>query len=175
MSDRIAVMRAGVLEQMDEPRVIYDDPSSEFIASFVGQSNKFPAKVSIVSDFTELRTASGTSVRVRRRPEHVVGAECIVCVRPEAISLRHAEDSQAGDNEGLNSLSGQVTNITFVGDHIRTTVSTLEHSTLIAKSARSSRDSGSFDVGTKVDVTWSSTNSSAYLHDVAVAPGGPKT
>lgn len=166
MSDRVAVMRSGVLEQIGDPRTIYDDPNNEFIASFVGQSNKIAANIVAVSDRTALKTHFGSPIRVRRRPEHAVGAECVVCVRPEAISLRRSTEGPLSNNINRNVLSGSVTNLMFVGDHVRTTVITEENLTLVTKSARSGRGDTPLEVGMKIEATWDADNGSGFLTGV---------
>lgn len=164
MSDRIAVMRSGVLEQIGEPRAVYDDPGSEFIASFVGQSNKIAGSIVSVSDRTEIKTKSGALLRVRRRPEHTLGAHCVLCVRPEALSLQTPSERRTAGKGELNGLLGTVTSTMFVGDHVRTTVATKsEDLTLIAKSPRSGRGSAPLDVGAEVEAIWDADNGSGFV------------
>ena len=50
MSDHVAVMREGVIEQIADGRTIYDDPASAFVASFVGENNAFSGQVTAVAD-----------------------------------------------------------------------------------------------------------------------------
>jgi spermidine/putrescine transport system ATP-binding protein len=45
MSDHVAVMREGVIEQIGDGRTIYDDPATAFVASFVGENNALPGRV----------------------------------------------------------------------------------------------------------------------------------
>jgi iron(III) transport system ATP-binding protein len=86
MSNVIAVMRAGVVEQLGKPREIYERPVSRFVADFIGTSNFVDGRVRasqesgihlVATDYGELRAASpvdfpaGTDVVVSIRPEHV--------------------------------------------------------------------------------------------------------
>ena len=64
MSDRIAVMNRGVIEQLDEPEEIYERPSTTFVAGFIGVSNLMPGEVvSANSGSVELRLDAGPTVR----------------------------------------------------------------------------------------------------------------
>ena len=86
MADRMAVMRAGVLEQVDQPARIYDEPASRFVAGFVGASVELPGRVSAASDgrcavmldagglvaVPHAPLPAGTRVVVSARPEHFV-------------------------------------------------------------------------------------------------------
>jgi spermidine/putrescine transport system ATP-binding protein len=89
MSDRVAVMNAGVLEQVDEPRAIYDRPRTGFVASFVGETNAIPGKVlsqsgkDVVLD-TQLGKLAGQATGGRT---YETGQACTLFVRPEQLVL----------------------------------------------------------------------------------------
>ncbi len=91
MSDHVAVMRDGVIEQVGDGRAIYDDPATPFVASFVGENNALPGRVAEVQDgMAMIDTAIGrleariaTAARDRLR----AGAEAILFIRPEALDL----------------------------------------------------------------------------------------
>jgi len=82
MSDRIAVMNAGVLEQIDVPGEIYEHPKSRFVADFIGESNLFDTTVDTVEgDLYHLKAETGD---VLGRGTHFEPKELIcVSVRPE--------------------------------------------------------------------------------------------
>jgi ABC-type Fe3+/spermidine/putrescine transport system ATPase subunit len=76
LSDRIAVMRAGKIEQLDRPEVIYDRPASAYVADFIGASNTWPAiaeggRVKL-PDGQSLATDLSGSVKVMVRPQNLV-------------------------------------------------------------------------------------------------------
>ncbi|MXW48452.1 MAG: ABC transporter ATP-binding protein, partial [Gammaproteobacteria bacterium] len=65
MSDHVAVMREGIIEQVSDGTTIYDDPDTAFVASFVGENNRFAGKVSnVTGDFAQVSTPEG-SIRAR--------------------------------------------------------------------------------------------------------------
>lgn len=91
MSDNVAVMREGVVEQIGDGNSIYDEPDTAFVASFVGENNRFDGKVSSVSDgIATVDTAEGTiKARLSVNTDSQVGAgdDAFVFVRPEAIQF----------------------------------------------------------------------------------------
>jgi spermidine/putrescine transport system ATP-binding protein len=86
MSDRIAVMSAGVLQQVGAPRELYDNPATPFVATFVGETNAIPGKVqSVESGIAAVDTAIGI-LRGRAGKGVTVGQKARLYVRPEALS-----------------------------------------------------------------------------------------
>ena len=87
MSDRVGVMSQGVLEQVDRPSTVYNEPDTAFVATFVGENNPFAGRV--------VETAEGYAVidtdfgRLRARDKHklIVGDHAMVFVRPERCQL----------------------------------------------------------------------------------------
>lgn len=114
MSDNVAVMRHGIIDQIADGQTIYDDPSTSFVASFVGENNVFRGKVKsiengmavVASNRTgDLRTRVGTAVKSSLK----AGDEAMVFIRPEALSI--ADD----DNDSDNHIKALVTNEEFEG------------------------------------------------------------
>lgn len=81
MADRVAVMRSGVIEQIDTPTVLYDRPSTDFVARFVGTSNQLPI-------------GRGDTVPEIWRPGRE-GEQDFLYMRPERLELEPAEDGCA--------------------------------------------------------------------------------
>jgi spermidine/putrescine transport system ATP-binding protein len=113
MSDRIAVMNRGVIEQLDEPEEIYERPSTTFVAGFIGVSNLMPGEVvSANSDSVELRLDAGPTVRAGA-DEATVGERAHAVVRPEKLQLHAATN---GDGvAGRASVEGQVESSLYLG------------------------------------------------------------
>ena len=90
MSDHVAVMREGVIEQIADGRTIYDDPATAFVASFVGENNAFTGQVS--TSATAWRWSRPRSGRCapgsRPRPASRLkpGDRAMVFIRPEALA-----------------------------------------------------------------------------------------
>lgn len=92
VSDRVGVMSAGRLEQIDSPAVLYNKPASAFVASFVGVTNKIPAeidgkgRVRVLNQKIDLsKNSSGISA----------GSPVLALVRPENIILTSDSDEEA--------------------------------------------------------------------------------
>jgi spermidine/putrescine transport system ATP-binding protein len=111
MSDRIAVMNAGRVEQLGTPEELYERPKTRFVAQFIGACNLLEGKfISRVGNIIETETPVGR-LRVELSPSQVELAEqgkLSLGIRPERISL---EGSTAGDNR----LLGRIEEITFNG------------------------------------------------------------
>lgn len=92
MSDHVAVMSQGVIEQVGDGNAIYNNPESSFVASFVGENNLFAGKVTQADgDYVVVETASGP-IRARHGKRNGqgqlrVGDESYVFVRPESLKF----------------------------------------------------------------------------------------
>ena len=86
MSDRIAVMRDGVILQLDQPTEIYNRPTSKFVADFIGESNVVDGRVIAVDgDILTVENAFGTMQTVGVGYE--VGEEMHISIRPEYLAV----------------------------------------------------------------------------------------
>lgn len=115
MSDRLAVMRNGKIEGIGSPREVYDSPSTEFVATFLGASNLLAGDVTGSSGSTAtitLSDATTVSVPAHRVPDLNGSTSVKVGVRPEKISIGASDASVA---PGHNSLRGRVRVSTFTG------------------------------------------------------------
>ena len=92
MSDRIAVMRAGKVEQLGTPEELYERPTTEFVAGFLGISNLLEGRVDQSNDgFADVTLTGGTKVRVSNKSgECVPGQSVVIGVRPEKLRISPA-------------------------------------------------------------------------------------
>jgi ABC-type sugar transport system ATPase subunit len=105
MGDRIAVLNAGVLEQVGTPEELYDHPRTRFVASFIGDTNLLSGRaVSAANGICEVETPAGRLRATARQPV-TTGDTVTIAVRPERVSF-------ASQGEGLG---GVVTDVIFVG------------------------------------------------------------
>lgn len=113
MSDRLAVMRHGKIEGIGSPKDVYDSPSTEFVATFLGASNLLAGTVRGTDGAnTTVSLSDGTTVRVPS-DRHPMGVNAVkVGVRPEKISIV-GDGALATDT--TNVLSGHVRVSTFTG------------------------------------------------------------
>ncbi len=115
MSDRLAVMRHGRIEGIGSPQDIYDSPTTEFVATFLGASNLLEGCVTSVDGSVATVTLTNgwtLCVRVGRLPEARAGASVKVGVRPEKISIATSDVAPGTER---NSLRGRVKVSTFTG------------------------------------------------------------
>ena len=112
MSDRIAVMKDGVIEHLATPREIYAKPRTKFVANFIGESNIFSGHVTEINDgIATVETKFGKG----RMPaeDFNVGDAAHLCVRPEV--MQYSKEPVDGF-----SIKGTVKNMIFVGSVHRT-------------------------------------------------------
>ncbi|ALV52457.1 ABC transporter ATP-binding protein [Streptomyces althioticus] len=117
MADCVAVMNAGRVEQLGTPADLYENPRTTFVANFLGTSNFIEAEVdSAAGDDIVLKAGGGKLVlhRARASVPAATGGKILAGVRPEKISLTHADD--AGEiPEGRNRITGRITESSFIG------------------------------------------------------------
>lgn len=113
LSSRIVIMRAGSIVQVGSPREIYDNPSSVFASSFIGESNL------LLGPLVALRDGLAT-IRIG---EHDVVAPAIDHLSPSrnvALSIRPERiHANVGAREGWNHLAGTVDELIFLGNRLR--------------------------------------------------------
>jgi spermidine/putrescine transport system ATP-binding protein len=113
MSNRLAVMRAGKVEQIGSPEVVYENPATEFVAGFLGASNLLPGETGDQSaGFTTVALTEGGAVRLPSERLNGSSGSVNIGVRPEKIQLQGA-DTHAPD--GWNTVSGRLDLATFTG------------------------------------------------------------
>ncbi len=114
MSNRLAVMRRGKIEQLGDPEYVYENPSTEFVAAFLGASNLLEGEVKETQNGTvtvALTNGGVTRVPAERVPSDA-GQRLKVGVRPEKISITRGEGEAPAD---MNSIAGRVTMSTYIG------------------------------------------------------------
>src|SRR5215469_15698198 len=113
MSDRVAVMSNGVIEQIDEPRAIYDRPLTPFVADFIGDMNFLAGEV-VESGDGGFTVDAGSGIVVRGRGYAARGSRVRVGIRPERIV------AAAGASDGTaNSADAVVMTKVYLGDQVQ--------------------------------------------------------
>ncbi len=103
MSDRIAVMNRGRIEQVAEPEEVYERPSTTFVAGFIGVSNLMPGTVSSPGANGEVKLDSGVSVTTAV-DGFAPGERCHAVVRPEKLQIARVEERSNGDLPGVEGV-----------------------------------------------------------------------
>jgi putative spermidine/putrescine transport system ATP-binding protein len=110
MSDRIAVMNRGRIEQVGTPTELYDEPVSRFVASFIGETNFLAGRVSADGPVAAIEIP-GVGVLRGRGNGNLPGAPAELAVRPEKIVFA----DEIGDGPA-NVVEGTIGSAVFVGD-----------------------------------------------------------
>lgn len=116
MSDRIAVMHDGIIEQIGTPREIYEHPSTRFVAGFIGEINIFDGKViDVENDSISVETNLG--ILKTCGTGYAKGDDITVCVRPEQIKVSKTPV------DGF-TIKGDVKDFIYVGSVVKTSIDT---------------------------------------------------
>jgi thiamine transport system ATP-binding protein len=110
ISDRIAVMQNGQLQQVDTPETVYRQPASRAVAEFIGDNNVFGG--SVADDGRHLRV-DGTLLPLPEEIDRAAGASLTVSIRPEALSVADGQQTDAP------TLSATIETVEFLGDAYR--------------------------------------------------------
>ena len=111
MSDRIAVMSNGVVEQVDTPESVYERPRTAFVAGFIGVSNLMPATV-VSASAVAAQSAWTAAPSLRLSGRHPAGERCHAVVRPEKLLIAHASEAAS---DGQPSVEGLVEASVYLG------------------------------------------------------------
>jgi ABC-type Fe3+/spermidine/putrescine transport system ATPase subunit len=113
MSDRIAVMDQGRLQQIAEKHEVYTHPATPFVAGFVGHSNKMTGPITSASESSAAMDWQGIELKVPPVKGAVAGVEIDYFVKCDRFSLHPAAETPAGQTE--NALEVRLRDIIFKG------------------------------------------------------------
>ena len=153
LSDRVALMRGGRIEQLGPPRELYDRPRSRYVADFIGETNLLSVEAGrdpgvVVAN----STAGGIPLRVDVRAEGVrAGVPLWLSVRPESLGVVSA--SPPGNGAEENRLPAIVRDIVYAGSVVKLHLILTDGAILVAHRAPSDPP---FEIGAGVEVRWPS-------------------
>ncbi len=128
MSDRIAVMSNGNVEQIGTPTEIYDSPATVFVAGFIGQTNLWPCTVDTRSGSLATVTALGTKLAAGCNIDGIsAGQRATLMVRPERLQITSTEPAAGGTH-----VAGTVSDLTFQGPVVRLVVTAADGAQVLA-------------------------------------------
>ncbi|MGH6858794.1 MAG: ABC transporter ATP-binding protein [Phyllobacterium sp.] len=115
MSDRIAVMSKGRIEQLGTPHEIYDNPATPVIAEFIGTNSFLSARVSRSSETGEGEVVldNGSTLAVSLQGNLIAGSAVTVTIRPERVTLLRPHDAVPAERG--ETLKGQIVGRTYLG------------------------------------------------------------
>ena len=160
MSDRIAVMNRGRIEQVGTPEDLYDRPATPFVADFIGTTNLLSGTVAALREGESVIRLDSGDTCIAGAENCVPGKSIQFSVRPEAIRLERADEAADGGG-GLSGsgqrarLHGAVEQVAYLGSaiqyHIRTDGG-------LAVTVLASRSGPRFESGDMVVLAWSPTD-----------------
>jgi spermidine/putrescine transport system ATP-binding protein len=113
MSDRIAVMNGGRIEQIGSPSEVYDRPASAYVAGFIGQQNFFEGTVTASATGVAVTVADGT-IHAARATDAAVGEPATVAVRPESVTI-----VAGAAPDGPNAMTATLMSVSRLGSYLQ--------------------------------------------------------
>ena len=161
MAERVAVMDAGRIRQLDTPRNLYEAPQNRFVADFVGRMNILPAhptggglirgssprKILSVQGLGEISVADTPT---NHPPGETPPPAAFVAIRPEKLSI--VAEKPPGD--GLHSAAAVIDSVSYYGGETVLAVKTNTGAPLTVAIPNSSRNAPALSVGEPVVVCW---------------------
>jgi spermidine/putrescine transport system ATP-binding protein len=149
MSDRIAVMHAGRVEQLGTPEELYERPGTRFVADFIGTTNLLAGAVESIDGTTAvIRLDGGDACRVIGQDLRA-GATVELSIRPESIALHRSNGSTPG---GVGPVSGHVEQVAYMGGTVQYQVRTRGGLSITVLASKAGQR---YPVGTDVEIAWS--------------------
>jgi spermidine/putrescine transport system ATP-binding protein len=162
MSDRIAVMDAGLVQQLGTPREVYEQPATPFVADFIGSLNAIEIRVDeVVGGYGVARLGEQDRVVVPVEAGTSAGSELRVAVRPEHVRLG------AGGGENGSRLGGTIADIVYLGMYTQFHVDTRAGRVVSHRLADEAVEE--LAAGSAVELAWDADDSYVLSEPLAVA------
>jgi spermidine/putrescine ABC transporter ATP-binding subunit len=152
LSDAVAVMNNGVVEQFGTPEEIYRSPQTQFVADFMGVTNFLPGKMMEVAGALSRVEVSRSILSVPVNKRFGAGHAVTLAVRPEKVKLA-AEAPSADSLSSSGVVSGRVKQITYHGDASRYVVELEADKIIVAVEPSDGRERPLL-LGTQVWASW---------------------
>jgi len=144
MSDRIVVLRNGVLMQSGSPQEIHDRPKNSFVADFMGFRNFFPVRITALSNGAATATSGNLTLRARAGDGFAVGSDAVMAIRPDDIQLGPG----AG---GAVTVPGRVEIVEYLGREQEAAVRTADDTRIWLRTAAHMQVGDQVELGFPVD------------------------
>ena len=148
MSDRIAVMNRGKVEQLGTPEELYERPTTRFVADFIGTTNLLSGSIESADASSAFVRLDGGDVCVIAGSGLQVGLAVELSIRPESILIKASNGTAPG---GVEPIRGQVEQMAYLGGNVQYHVRTRGG---LAITALSPKTGQRLPVGSDVDVVW---------------------
>jgi spermidine/putrescine transport system ATP-binding protein len=153
LSDRIAVMKGGHIEQLGTPEELYDRPRTRFVADFIGTTNLLAGTVESVAGGQAVIALAGASRCIVPAGSLSIGSRVEIAVRPEALALAVVPADAAGEagDDEASWLRGTVEQSAYLGTSISYQIRTEGGQRVVASVPHTQ---GRYATGTAVVVRW---------------------
>ena len=149
MSNRIAVLNLGLLEQLATPTELYDKPENAFVAQFIGENNTFAGEVAAVNgERCSVRLEDGAMVEALAVNIDGPGSATTLSMRPECIVIAPT------DARCENVFDARVLESIFHGDHLRMRLDVCGNEDFIVKVPKKATGAANLEVGAAITVGW---------------------
>lgn len=152
MSDRIAVMSQGQVQQVGDAEEIYQRPANRFVADFIGDTNFLEATVATVSQQqARVSLDGGIEMQCLAGQETNIGDKGVICIRPESVSLVRRLEAPVS-TENTQVLAGRVAEKVFLGTDTQYTLESANGDQLKARVQNTGAAAESFNVGDEIGI-----------------------
>ena len=167
MSDRIAVMDGGRVQQLADPKTLYEQPQTSFVADFIGTSNALMVSVDRrEGEHAIVEPAPG--VRIVVPADCAIGDSLQVSIRPEKISILAGHDHPGNGHDG-SRVQGVAVERVYLGS-VSQTVVELPAGERLAVHELNDDDVSAIEPGDPVTLLWASRHSLVVAEDLGAAP-----
>ena len=147
MSNRIAVMNHGIVEQIGDAGDIYENPNTAFVANFIGETNLFRGRVSAADGTGVTADCAGMTIRAAARGAVSVGDQVAIAVRPEKLVIGPG----AGDCD--NAYEGVIEEVIYQGSQTNY-LTRLDGGTAINVLQQNAERTGGYAEGDRMTIGW---------------------
>lgn len=167
LSNRIAVLHDGLIQQIDDPATLYEQPINTFVATFIGECNTFVGELAQTPKTTDAGhpkcavAIDQGRCRIGARAVNIpgLGGKTTLVVRPERVDFAQCAHADRIDT----SIEGVIEELIYLGDHIRARLTLAGNDHFIVKTPNN-RQLASLKVGQKAKVVWHSDDCRALDH-----------
>jgi ABC-type Fe3+/spermidine/putrescine transport system ATPase subunit len=163
MSDRIAVINHGRLEQVGTGEEIYERPRTHFVAEFMGVENFFKAKCAAhTPEGTRFVLASGEALWASNDPGLAVDSTVTLAVRPECVRLAHV--APPGNERRISMLEGEIVESIYEGGSRRLAIRLKSGERVIVRESQTHDAAQAADsaAGSKIYISWDAAKTLVY-------------
>ncbi len=150
MSDRIAVMKDGIIQQIGNPVSLYEEPANHFVADFIGESNFIEGSYEgMEQELAVIKIGEERIFAMTASEKPSLNAATTITIRPERILI-----SSPGEREGPG-ITGTIIEVVYIGTDIRYLLRIASGQEIQVRIQNSSKeDISAFPEGAEVQISW---------------------